>query len=105
MFVILFLSYNTDIISTVYYNRFKVSHIVVFSLFFFTAYEVLCQCYSIQLVIMNDLYNVPLIFTSDKFYYQITIEIISYYLTFCTFSFEFKESSLSDTRCCITTLW
>jgi hypothetical protein len=27
-----------------------------------------------------------------------------YYLTFCTFSFQFKESSLSDTRCCITTL-
>ena len=23
------------------------------------------------------------------------------YLTFCTFSFEFKESSLSDTRCLI----
>jgi hypothetical protein len=27
------------------------------------------------------------------------------YLTLCTFSFEIKESSLSDTRCCITTLW
>ena len=26
------------------------------------------------------------------------------YLTLCTFSFEIKERSLSDTRCCITTL-
>jgi len=28
-----------------------------------------------------------------------------YYLTLCTFSFEIKESILSDTRFCITTLW
>jgi len=27
------------------------------------------------------------------------------YLTFCSFSFEINESSLSDTRCCNTTLW
>jgi len=27
------------------------------------------------------------------------------YLTLCMFSIEIKESSLSDTRCCITTLW
>jgi hypothetical protein len=27
------------------------------------------------------------------------------YLTLCTFSFEFKENSLSDTRCCNSTLW
>jgi len=33
------------------------------------------------------------------------LESIIFYLTFCTFSFESKESSLSDTRCCITTLW
>ena len=30
---------------------------------------------------------------------------IHIYLTLCTFSFEINESSLSDTRCCITTLW
>ena len=27
--------------------------------------------------------------------------ISQFYLTFCTFSFEFKETILSDTRCCI----
>jgi hypothetical protein len=31
--------------------------------------------------------------------------IFQVYLTLCTFSFEINESSLSDTRCCITTLW
>ena len=28
-----------------------------------------------------------------------------HYLTLSTFSVEIKESRLSDTRCCITTLW
>jgi len=31
--------------------------------------------------------------------------IFQFYLTLCTFSFEIKESRLSDTRCFITTLW
>ena len=31
--------------------------------------------------------------------------ILRFYLTLCTFSFEINESRLSDTRCCITTLW
>jgi len=30
-----------------------------------------------------------------------TLRVMGIYLTFCTFSFEFKESSLSDTRCLI----
>ena len=40
---------------------------------------------------MNDLYIIPWTFTRDNIYY----------LTFCTFSFEFKESSMSDRRCLI----
>ena len=31
--------------------------------------------------------------------------IFQFYLTFCTFSFQLKESSLSDTRCLIQDVW
>ena len=45
-------------------------------------------------------YKSPLKFDTGKKY----IYGISIYVTLCKFSFEIKESSLSDTRWCITTL-
>ena len=53
----------------------------------------------------NKVYTCTFIYgVSQKHFTMHTMITYFFYLTLCTFSFEIKESSLSDTRFCITTL-
>jgi len=59
-----------------------------------------------QHLIPNSIYSIPYSFDLHKGCYLVSSEYnltivlrIVYYLTFFTFSFEFKESRLCDTRC------
>jgi len=48
--------------------------------------------------------NIPPLFLGLSYLTALST-IFQFYLKLCTLSLEIKESSQSDTRCCITTLW